>query len=266
MKKVNPVCGKPELLMKTHLKACPFVDRGFRDTILAQMNAGITSGEAIQPDENFFASRNCFDAQQTSYPSPATPRSFQIMHHNPQYYYTTPSPTPFISHNSVNLPPPSKCLRTSYSTGSIYGSGVDGEPPSPIPVVPPPMLSLEKQNEFNHDMCRLFVAMGIAFHGVKHPELHQFMSKWVPGSILPSNRALSGSLLESEASKAIEQTKLITFGQLANYQCDGWKNVAKTAIVTSMIVVNYQVISESIQIFQRKFINPIPIAILTPNP
>lgn len=207
------------------------------------MQAGKVVADVLPLDENFFTSRNCYDdsSRITHHPPPT---STQIIYHNPQYYSstpspTTPSPTPFTPHNSVNLHfPTSKRLRASYSTGSIHGTGVNHE----FPTTPPPrVLSLEKQNEFNHDICHLFVGMGVAFNGVNHPELHQFMSKWVPGSILPSDRTLSGTLLESEASKVIERTKIITSGQLANYQCDGWKNVSKTAVITSMIVVNYVV-------------------------
>ncbi|KAF8960112.1 ribonuclease H-like domain-containing protein, partial [Flammula alnicola] len=48
-----------------------------------------------------------------------------------------------------------------------------------------------------------------------------------------------GSILQREANKVIVKTQKATKGKLTTYQCDGWKNIAKTALITSMMQVDY---------------------------
>ncbi|KAJ7258258.1 hypothetical protein C8J57DRAFT_1073693 [Mycena rebaudengoi] len=64
-----------------------------------------------------------------------------------------------------------------------------------------------------------------------------FFEKCLPQAKLPDRRILSGRILTAEADKVIARTRQITNRKLATYSEDGWKNIAKTHIDTSIISV-----------------------------
>jgi hypothetical protein len=68
-----------------------------------------------------------------------------------------------------------------------------------------------------------------------------FVEKWIPGAELPDRRALSGRILDREVARVEARTRERIKGKIATGQCDGWKNVAKTSVVTSMITVEHVV-------------------------
>ncbi|KAF8960686.1 ribonuclease H-like domain-containing protein, partial [Flammula alnicola] len=95
------------------------------------------------------------------------------------------------------------------------------------------------QGEFGEDICKVLVSTGVAFNVLSNPEVELFVQKWIPGAVVPDRREISGPILRKEAEKVIVKTQKATNGKLATYQCDGWKNIAKTALITSMMQVNY---------------------------
>ncbi|THU84867.1 hypothetical protein K435DRAFT_590497, partial [Dendrothele bispora CBS 962.96] len=96
-----------------------------------------------------------------------------------------------------------------------------------------------KQDEFNADLCCLLVSGLVAWRAVENPYWKWFFSKWVPGMVLPSRKVLSGRVLEEETAKAQGEMRKETEGLYGTGQCDGWKNVAKSSLVTSMVNVEY---------------------------
>ncbi|THU82318.1 hypothetical protein K435DRAFT_691755, partial [Dendrothele bispora CBS 962.96] len=72
------------------------------------------------------------------------------------------------------------------------------------------------------------------------PYWKYFFAKWVPGAILPDCDVLSGRILNEEVVKANSETRGQTRGKFGTGQCDGWKNVAKKSLITSMVNVEYQ--------------------------
>jgi hypothetical protein len=97
------------------------------------------------------------------------------------------------------------------------------------------------QLDFSQDMCKMLVSCGIPWNAVSNPEMQLFMGKWIPGVVVQDRRILSGRILDGEVKKV--ETKLIekVKGKLATGQCDGWENIAKTHVITSMITVEHEV-------------------------
>jgi hypothetical protein len=98
-----------------------------------------------------------------------------------------------------------------------------------------------KQAEWMADMCRLMIACNIAWWAVDNPYWRYFFSKWVPNSLMPGRMQLSGRILDEEAEKVVNGMKLKLKGKHASGSCDGWKNIAKTSLIGSMINVEYTV-------------------------
>lgn len=98
-----------------------------------------------------------------------------------------------------------------------------------------------KHAEFSEDMCRLFIACGIAWNSADNPEMRLFLEKWIPGVRVPGRRVLAGRLLDGEVEKIEAKTRDKVNGKDATIQCDGWKNVAKTPVTTSVMTVEREV-------------------------
>jgi hypothetical protein len=98
-----------------------------------------------------------------------------------------------------------------------------------------------RQQEFNEDLLKLFVSCGFAWNAASNPQLGLFIEKYIPGARVPDRRALAGQILDGEVAKVEARTKERIQGKVATGQCDGWKNVAKTSVVTSMITVEHEV-------------------------
>ncbi|KAH7096371.1 ribonuclease H-like domain-containing protein [Auriculariales sp. MPI-PUGE-AT-0066] len=119
---------------------------------------------------------------------------------------------------------------------------------SPAPAVPPSLDTFapphawepELQEDFAADLCRLFVALRLAWQAVESPELRTFFRKWLPGTIVPHRDTLSGRILRQQNQVAMNRIKGV-IGQsdrLATIQCDGWKMVTRKPIILTMINVN----------------------------
>ncbi|KAM5544107.1 hypothetical protein V8D89_002293 [Ganoderma adspersum] len=98
-----------------------------------------------------------------------------------------------------------------------------------------------RYEEFGNDLLNLFTVCNIPFNVADNIEFEVFCSKWVPGSKVPERRALSGTYLDSAVEKAHEKVREAAKGRYATGQSDGWKNIAKTSVITSMMNVERQV-------------------------
>jgi hypothetical protein len=104
-----------------------------------------------------------------------------------------------------------------------------------------PQWSTSLQEDFNDDLLKLFVSCGFSWNSASDPQMGLFVEKWIPGAKLPDRRALSGRILDREVERVEARTRERIKGKVATGQCDGWKNVAKTSVVTSMITVEHMV-------------------------
>ncbi|KZP28056.1 hypothetical protein FIBSPDRAFT_692517, partial [Athelia psychrophila] len=103
---------------------------------------------------------------------------------------------------------------------------------------------------FSGDLCKLFVACSFLWLAVGNPQMHLFTDKWMPGMAIPDRRVLSGRVLDSEVARVEMQLADKVNGKLGTGQCDGWKNVAKTNVITSMMTVEnepYLVCTHNVQ-------------------
>jgi hypothetical protein len=85
----------------------------------------------------------------------------------------------------------------------------------------------------------VFVSCGFAWRAVDDPEMHIFMKKWV-GVEVTDQQALGGRILDSKVQRVEAQMRQRVEGKVGTGQWDGWKNVAKTLVCTSMITVEKQ--------------------------
>ncbi|KAJ7101760.1 hypothetical protein C8R44DRAFT_528061, partial [Mycena epipterygia] len=91
--------------------------------------------------------------------------------------------------------------------------------------------------EFGQGLCRLFASCGWSWKAISNPQFKLFFDKYLPAAKLPDRRVLSGRILDKEADKAIARTRQLIEGKLAIYSEDGWMNIAKTHVDTSMLSV-----------------------------
>ncbi|KAF8153088.1 ribonuclease H-like domain-containing protein [Crassisporium funariophilum] len=92
------------------------------------------------------------------------------------------------------------------------------------------------QAEFDVDACKLFVACGIAWNTANNPEMQKFTNKWCHSNVKMSDwRVLSGRVLDGEVKKIEKTVKDAVAGLLVTGQCDGWKNVAKDHVVSTVM-------------------------------
>ncbi|KAF8890189.1 hypothetical protein BD779DRAFT_1430590, partial [Infundibulicybe gibba] len=99
--------------------------------------------------------------------------------------------------------------------------------------------SHSKHTEWIGDMCSLMVACNIPWWAVEHPFWRHFFQKWVGGCMIPGRRHISGRALDDEAERVVEGIRSRVKGRYGTGQCDGWKNIAKTSLIASMVNVEY---------------------------
>lgn len=213
--------------MTSHTRNCKFIAFELRNQInneLAQKNENSASVDHVRPS----------DIPALRY-SPVIPQ---------EYYRRSPS--------SQLLSP-----LADITTTSLSGSNTD----SPAPKRPhysaslgenellysPPHEQIQRQQEFNQDIVRLLCSCELSFYLLERPQFRHFVTKWIPNVQLPDRRTASESLLDKECDRIVSRTKERVEGKLASYQCDGWKNVAKTSVVSSMILVDNEVFGFAIR-------------------
>lgn len=98
------------------------------------------------------------------------------------------------------------------------------------------------QEEFESDLCKLFIACGVAWNSANNPQTHKFAERWFPANVLvPDCRILSGRVLDKEATKVEDRIATAVKGKFATGQGNGWKNVAKTSVITTVMTVEREV-------------------------
>ncbi|KAI0670527.1 hypothetical protein C8Q78DRAFT_1036700, partial [Trametes maxima] len=123
--------------------------------------------------------------------------------------------------------PPLKRVKTA-PTGSL--SVFDPDATTPLP----PLWDSACQQRFAKDLCNLFISCGIAWNVADNPEFCLFFGKWLPYAVIPDRRSLSGTYLNLAAAAVDERVAQRVSGHYAMGQCDGWKNVAKKHVVSTV--------------------------------
>ena len=102
--------------------------------------------------------------------------------------------------------------------------------------------------EFEDDFCRVLIAINTAWVAADNRVLRSFMNKWVSHPVTtPNRRIVSGRVLERVAEGVEKSVALTVAGKMGTGQSDGWKNVAKTHLVSSLMSVENQVRLEHFQ-------------------
>lgn len=98
------------------------------------------------------------------------------------------------------------------------------------------------QKEFEDDFCRVLIAINTAWVAADNHVLRAFMGKWVSHPVtVPNRRIVSGRVLERVAEGVETSVAVTVAGKMGTGQSDGWKNVAKTHLVSSLMSVENEV-------------------------
>ncbi|KAJ2984582.1 hypothetical protein NUW54_g10457 [Trametes sanguinea] len=215
---VIPICGKKET-MYAHARRCPHVNR----KQLAEI------GEADRPAVPL--SRTPSSNENTP-PSTSATTSPPSMPWRSELLFPTPgspsSGSPSKRMCTVPLSATTSPIGSSTSE-SPRGCGCDCHAWTP-----------SCQADFAQDLLRFFVMCNIPWNAADSTQAELFFGKWLPGAKIPDRRKLSGSCLDAEVQHACAHTKSHVHGKLATGQSDGWKNIAKTSVITSVMSVEGQ--------------------------
>ncbi|KAJ2992405.1 hypothetical protein NUW54_g7945 [Trametes sanguinea] len=215
---VIPICGKKET-MYAHARRCPHVDR----KKLAEIS------DADRPASSL--SRTPSSSENTA---PFTTS------------FTSPPPTPWrfepLVPGSLNSGSPLKRMRVAPQADN---PSLDLSNPLNTSCASPcgcncHLWTSSRQADFTQDLLRLFIMCNIPWNAADSTQMELFFAKWLPGAKLPDRRKLSGSCLDSAVGHACAHTKSHVHGKLATGQSDGWKNIAKTSVITSVMSVEGQ--------------------------
>jgi hypothetical protein len=104
-------------------------------------------------------------------------------------------------------------------------------------------LSDQTQSSFNADFLRLLIAISAPFAAANNPYTRYFVEKWCarPEIHVPSADVLSGRVLNEESEKVVDGWRSTTRGQYGSGSSDGWKNIARHHLVTSVLNVCFMV-------------------------
>ncbi|KAF8969026.1 hypothetical protein BDZ97DRAFT_1602531, partial [Flammula alnicola] len=95
-----------------------------------------------------------------------------------------------------------------------------------------------EQGKFERDVCEWFVACGIIWNAANNPQMNLFSAKWFPkNGVVPDRRILSGRVLDGHIQKVEDRVEAKVKGKFAMGQCDEWKNIAKTNVITTVMTV-----------------------------
>ncbi|KAF8964937.1 hypothetical protein BDZ97DRAFT_2001757 [Flammula alnicola] len=206
---VDPIAGKAER-MKTHVKQCKNMSDDERT--LALLSA--TKAAPRLPSQNI-TGPSTFRVAPISSPVTSAATHVQVVS------------TAGKNSNSN----PIRRSRSLYDNSLASGGGVRSLAKNLSPS--------DLQDEFSADLCRLLIELNTAWAAADRPGLHRFIHKWVgPEVAVQDRRILSGRVLDKEVKKVEAAIRLIVQGKLATGECDGWKNVAKSNVITSLMTVD----------------------------
>ena len=154
--------------------------------------------------------------------------------------------------NTENIPPTgSTLLRLSASiapisrngsTSSHFDSDLESPPAKRVKkTLLEPIWDAACQEDFATDLCKLFIACGVAWNVAENPQFQLFFEKRLPKADIPDRRSLSGKYLNKVSDEATGMVRKSVRNKLAMGQCDGWKNVAKTNVVSTVMSVSHKV-------------------------
>jgi len=112
------------------------------------------------------------------------------------------------------------------------------------------MWTQSQQADFGADFCRMLIANNISWNTANNPETHIFFDKYLPQAHIPDCRVLGGRILDGVVRDVEDETKHRIGGKVGTGQCDGWKNIAKSSVITSMMTVDNEVSTVSLSIWQ----------------
>lgn len=197
-----PICGKPEYMIR-HLRTCSHISLDVKDWASKQLTA--TELKAQKQREKTVPLLN---PGLSTYPS--NPPSFS---------------------NALDLPP-AKRARTSGSS-SREASHNSFRFPS--------LTASFDQGVFEIDVLDLFISNGWAWNGADSRAWLNFLSRYIPSCEPVSSRQLSGPILDRRVSEVEKRILPLVSGKLGTGQCDGWKNVTKASLVSSLVTVDGEV-------------------------
>ena len=120
---------------------------------------------------------------------------------------------------------------------SLYGASPGG-----IQYLMHTLSASQLQEEFSTNLCKLLIALNTAWVAAKNPLLHRSIHKWVgPEVIMEDRQILSGWVLDWEVEWVEKGVISKVSWKLVTGQCDGFKNVAKSSVVSTMMSVEYEV-------------------------
>lgn len=135
--------------------------------------------------------------------------------------------------------PHAKRLKISDSSEDLYGAiSLSHARPSTQASYP---TALFAQDDFEQDMCDLFISNNWAWNAANSTRWRRFLQRWIPGSQPVTAERLSGSILDQRYAAVKERIKPRVEGKLATGSCDGWKDIAKTNLVSSLATVDRDV-------------------------
>ncbi|KAK1222630.1 hypothetical protein PQX77_014513 [Marasmius sp. AFHP31] len=205
---VKFICGKSEQMIN-HMKTCKTIQK---------------SSELTQKREDIITRYRATKIQRQPLQQLA---SFQP---NSTHFPSLPTPIQSASSSMASISPRSGSARESQQ---ISHSNKRLRTSSSFPVAQDCWDS--EQQEFNQDLVRLFAACGFSWNSANNPETTLFFGKYVPQARVPDRRVLSGTILDREVNRVEGNVWQQVQGQKATYQADGWKNIAKTNVISSMM-------------------------------
>ncbi|KAJ6452036.1 ribonuclease H-like domain-containing protein [Mycena vitilis] len=251
----HPMAGKPETVMRRHLGSCAVIATSTERqqqcrTILARADAAKNSSASSRSSSQASGSHAHINTT-NMLPPFSHSQSFSPFAPSPQLSSGFHSPVPhgpplsplmpFDDLNSFSPGPPfspSPSLASSIQSPLLFdNSSQPNKRRRTSASGYMPVWSNAQQDEFDSDLCKLFVTCGWAWNAAANPEFVQFFRKYIPQATLPDRRVLSGPVLERETEKVVARARLETNGKLATYSEDGWTNIAKTHVDTSLISV-----------------------------
>lgn len=195
------MAGKPKQTMVPHLCKCIYVDPATKARAQAAKLDAAKAGDE-QPHRLLHSASWSHTIQP---PAMATSSATQ----SGGTYALSPLPSPLLlSTTLLTAEPLSKQKRTSSTLG-------DSPLSSRQPWTP------AMQSEFGEDICKLLIAIRAPWNAANNPQMHLFSQKWIPGSIVPDRRTLSGPVLDREAAKVEDKLKGKLKGRLATFTTDG---------------------------------------------
>lgn len=202
-----PMCGKTEKMIR-HLRICENVS----ETVRQWANDQATSSEkGPASKENRRVETNLKSATPgTQTPSSDIPSSKRIK----------------VSHSIEDLA--ARSLVASSEAGQTSEGNITAGRPFP-------------QATFEEDVAKLFIANEWAWNGANSKHWRRFVHKYIPDAAPVAASRLSGPILDKLAAGVEERMKPAVAGEMATGQCDGWKNIVKNSLVSSLITVKSEV-------------------------